>query len=85
MIAPLRRRHRLIWLALAILLVVAYVASLRARPEEPRMDHLPPSLSLSAAPDADQAELEQQGLEKQGLDHQSDTTAPPPPARGGGP
>lgn len=45
MILPLRRWHRRIWLALALLLPLLYLAALLARPERPRMDALPPALA----------------------------------------
>jgi hypothetical protein len=44
-ILPLRRRHRSLWLALALLLPSLYVAALLARPERPRMETLPPALA----------------------------------------
>ena len=57
MIARLRRRHLLMWLVLAVALVVAYLAALRARPEEPLMKSLPPVLAPAtpAAPNPQSA------------------------------
>ena len=55
MIRSLRRRHRAIWIALAILLPVLFVAALRAR-REPATQELPPALAPHAAPADDSAE-----------------------------
>jgi hypothetical protein len=49
-IRPLRRRHRQVWGALAVVLPAVYVAALAARPAPPRLDPLPPAL-VSGVPE----------------------------------
>jgi hypothetical protein len=49
MIRRLRRRHRRIWLALAVALPILYWMALAARPEAPVIDRLPMPLAASAA------------------------------------
>jgi hypothetical protein len=44
-ILPLRRRHRRVWLALALLLPLLYAAALLVRPDRPVMQELPPALA----------------------------------------
>jgi hypothetical protein len=48
-IRRLRRRHRRIWLVLAVLLPLLYVLALAARPPAPLVDSLPAPLRLPAA------------------------------------
>lgn len=50
MILPLRRAHRRIWLALALVLPLLYALALWLRPPPPRMDRLPPALEPFAVP-----------------------------------
>jgi hypothetical protein len=50
MILPLRRAHRWIWLALALLLPALYLAALALRPAPPRLDRLPAALEPFASP-----------------------------------
>lgn len=50
MILPLRRAHRWIWLALALLLPALYLAALALRPAAPRLDRLPAALEPFASP-----------------------------------
>ena len=53
MIRRLRRRHRRIWLALAVLLPLLYVVALASRPSRPVLDSLPaPLRSTIAIPDS---------------------------------
>jgi hypothetical protein len=46
----LRRRHRRIWLALAVVLPLVYVLALAARRPPPVMESLPEPLAAVAAP-----------------------------------
>ncbi len=45
MIDPLRRRHRLMWWALALALPSALIVSLLVRPDQPVMESLPGELA----------------------------------------
>jgi hypothetical protein len=49
-ILTLRRRHRGLWLVLALLLPLLYVAFLLARPKEPRIEALPEVLLAPLVP-----------------------------------
>ena len=53
MIAPLRRRHRLMTMALAIAVPVLYVVALAARPDEPVTPQLPAALAPAPAGEVD--------------------------------
>jgi len=48
-IRRLRRRHRAIWLALAVLLPVLYLVALAARRPAPLVDSLPAPLRANAS------------------------------------
>jgi len=48
-IRPLRRWHRLVWAALALLLPALFIAALASRPVAPLLDRLPPELLAPAA------------------------------------
>ena len=48
MIRRLRRQHRLMWLAIAILLPILYLVALAARQGVPVLDSLPPPLAETA-------------------------------------
>jgi hypothetical protein len=50
MIRRLRRRHRVTWLVLAMLLPVLYLIALAARQPAPLVDELPAPLREAASP-----------------------------------
>jgi hypothetical protein len=49
-IRRLRRRHRLAWLLLAVLLPLAYALALRSRQPPPIVESMPQALAREASP-----------------------------------